>query len=227
MPTNVMAATRSLTPTTSTKQQVISSDLNTWYKLNTSGEGYLTITLPKNCFDNIRIYDASKESYKSLVGSTSNSVTYKYAVSKGAIYIKCTYYANSKYREYLHYFTYKFTSVSQKKNFSKGTACSLSKNTFTSFYQTPDYCYKRWYKISTSKSQEITVYIKSNSGYDNVPYLYNSKGERIKLDSSGKSGDYYIYKTQNNTVVKKGTYYIVVGDAGFGLYGTITTLRWK
>jgi len=228
----VMAASKkisaTLTPTKSNQKQKYSKR-DVWYKMDITGEGYVTITLPAKNTDSISIYDAAREEYTSIEGDWNKTVSYKYAVSKGSIYIYVRSYWESSNN--LHYFNYKFTSINQTNNSRKGAAYSLSKNKEVSFYQTPDYTFRRWYKLSVTKGQRLTVYVKSNNYLDDKPKLYNSKGKEITLNYYDKdSNGFTVYKTPENYTVPKGTYYLTFNtyyNNDFGNHGTIVSLKWK
>ncbi len=127
-------------------------------------------------------------------------------------------------------FDWTFASEYDKGNYSMKKAATLKKDTLVEVVQVNQYNYFRWYKITLTQEQKITIL----SPYDDVgaPFIYvpGTNEYAYYLMYNG----YYDYDFSSDgrsktsrTVYPAGTYYIVVPMYSMGPEGGYLQFKWR
>lgn len=208
-----------------------------YYKVKTTGTGYLTISFPGGSAGdsskyNIKVmnYKKSKTLSKETVNYNKDYVTYA-GLTKGTYYVAVTSSTDDWYSIKL-----KATTVKENSGSSKSKAKSILKGgtkkgiiTATQSKSSGD-----WYKIKVNSTQKVWIAVDTKSGGA-------TGGIKVSFYDSKKSfgsGEYYYgepsgelnpYTTINgyagNKVLYPGTYYIKVTKYGSG--NGWYSLKWK
>ena len=110
-----------------------------------------------------------------------------------------------------------------KNNYCIGKAITMSKNKKYDIAQTINENYRRWYKISLPKTQELTIYGYSmdemndgfyalyDSNYNELGCVYNYNKKTIKARGKQKKGTYYfvVYECSFREIADNGKYYSI------------------
>lgn len=203
-----------------------------YYKISVSDEGYITLSAKslKNSSEsysyasmNCELLNSKKEkvtdysSECSVYTYTSGQQTgsKKIAVSKGTYYI----HVNSVSSNYgaTNQFMYTFKAVKQPTNYCVAKATTLKASKKVTVYQTQKYNFDRWFKITLSKNQKVTI---TQSGYSSDFELYNSEGKKISLEYSNRT-------LKSKIKLASGTYYICYRALYDFSKSGYTTFSWK
>lgn len=115
-----------------------------------------------------------------------------------------------------------------KTNYSRGRAIQLKAGEKITIAQSPKMNYSRWYKITTTKKQQITYWSNTAGNARQLIEIYNSKGQILQLVNAGLETKYC-----TKDILPKGTYYIRVLSSPVYSYmldygfGNVITLKWK
>ena len=200
----------------------------TYYKLTLDADSVVKVAWSKNTADKASIIFYSNSArdktvrYVNTYEKTSGSENL--ALKKGTYYLDMyDGYSNSDYTATTKV-TITVTPATEinKSNYCKAKASSLSKDTYVTVAQTPNYSYARWYKIKLTAKQVVTIYTNDNMGYK--VRLYDASMNRISCTSGSK-------KVVSQDKLASGTYYIYVTDttsfSGQGRLGEYIRLKWK
>lgn len=201
---------------------------NTYYKLTLDADSVVKVAWSKNSANkaNIIFYsNSARDKTVRYVNTTDKaSGSENLALKKGTYYLDMyDGYSNSGYTATTKV-TITVTPVTEinKTNYCKAKAASLSKDTYVTVAQTPNYSYARWYKIKLTAKQVVTIYTNENMGY-NVR-LYDSSLNRISCTAGSK-------KVVSQDKLAAGTYYVYVIETSYfggqGRLGEYIRLKWK
>ena len=187
-----------------------------YYKVVAPSEGFFTVSVKKGKSTSFNAY---LNVNKKLDPNTDNSFYWRsneninmIPVSKGIYYFWTQPGQTIKY---------KFTKVTQKKNYCVGKALPLKKGKKEVVCQTPKYNFNRWFKISLPKKQAITLWFYEDDWCD----VYDEELNYIELEHASSSSPKWFTKK-----MPKGDYYIKVSSSGYSNYNNtsyVHTLYWK
>ena len=192
-----------------------------YYKAAAPFEGYFTVTVKKGTSkNNAQLKVFAKPGSKAIcIDDNEETIVRRFPVSKGALYFRAGSGNTIKYQ---------FTKVIQRGNYCAGKALPLKRGKKAVVCQTPEYHFRRWFKIYLPKKQPITLW------YDNDFCHIWIDDERLKdVDTTEVSGSDKKWYSISTKTMPKGTYYIEVmmpvhldyGDDDLGYF--VDTLYWK
>ncbi len=121
---------------------------------------------------------------------------------------------------------FSWTSASKysRENYSAKTAKKLNPDTLVTIVCTNNYNYDRWYKITLTEAQKVTI----KAPYGGVAYLYIYNKDFEWLNDNYDSNDNTIFSSVD--VLPKGTYYIFCDVSKTNFYsglGNYITFKWQ
>ncbi len=121
---------------------------------------------------------------------------------------------------------FSWTSASKysRENYSAKTAKKLNPDTLVTIVCTNNYNYDRWYKITLTEAQKVTI----KAPYGGVAYLYIYNKDFEWLNDNYDSNDNTIFSSVD--VLPKGMYYIFCDVSKTNFYsglGNYITFKWQ
>lgn len=206
-----------------------------YYKVTAPGNGYLTVSFPKQQTDyssfNIKLMNSKKNSLFTNFESLSSSKAYKTTIGVG----KGTYYIAVKNSNDWYGMKVSFTSVKENSGSSKSKAKSITKGSTKKGIITAAQSESSgdWYKFKVTKTQYVkfTFKVKASGGgsYGGLKAAFYQSGKSYPATSVncyGEDGkEIQLYTPGKGTKLAPGTYYIKVQkyNHGNGYY----TLKWN
>ena len=197
-----------------------SEDNVVYYKIKTTGTGYLTIDLVNNESVAYKMTLKNKKKKKNLTGAF-----YKLGSGDEAkcIPVKAgTYYLAVKCKAKHYKVRYKFTAVKFTGGTKKSKAASITEGTFVKGY-IPATGGTRWYKFNNTSTRELVIMTKATAfgGTSDAAISFTVYGGSHKLSpaiygeafNDEETHNRYVYYSTsqvNATTAQKATYYVKV-----------------
>jgi hypothetical protein len=196
-----------------------------FYKFTLKDDSLVQVswTNNNNCSDMIIYKDKTKNDYYSYIEFEGKKGKTFIALAKGTYYFDVFDYS-SKPTTTVKFNWTPASDYNKDKNYSVKTAKPLKADTIVHVVQVRKYDYYRWYKITLTKGQKLTIM----APYGNIdrPFVLNSKLDildfNVTYDSAHKS-----YTSDEK--LPRGTYYIAVPpsfNSNFKV-GYYVAFKWK
>lgn len=195
-----------LAPDVSIKPKVSSYDSNTGittnycYRITIPSDGFIKIGSSAMHRDVYLLPALSKCQNKYISAACLVAKDFAYSKYTFIPILKGTYYICSPDDNYKVRYTFRKCAPADNYCMAKAKPLAANKNTFVAFQK--GYVYDRWYKITLTKKQQISIMSKylPSSQNDEIS-VFNSVGKELEVKYEGD----YIFKTAKQ---KAGTYYI-------------------
>lgn len=206
----------------------VNGTIHTYYfKINVPADGYIKVQGKKR-LDGVCIYKTLKKEFRyedTLSGYGGGGKISYHALRKGTYYL----YVESDSKIKWNFVNPK--SYDQQKNYCRAKATTLAKGKKKTVFFNFKYDFPRWYKITLTKKQRITLSCKF---LDSGSYHYVITDSRwVDVDKDYKYNMFYCeyidsQEKQKTRVLPKGTYYLFIErDPDENHEGRICQISWN